>query len=371
MVRNKTTKKTKKKIVLFGLNGRGGTLHYCSRLANALSKLASVSVVLPSYSDKSLFEKDVTILSIYAPPNIIKTAVATCSFQHRKLIRKIKDIKPDYAIFLDDHPWYIYYSKKLLCKFGFVINDPRFHSGDISFPEKIFTRRFHKYMLRKSDKVIILSKAMKKYLLEDGVPEKKIVISRIGEYSFVKKNINSNIKQEKNTILFFGRIAGYKGVDVLIDAVKLASKKIKDIKCIIAGAGDFSEYAAMIDEEHKKNFEIHNRFIDDNEIGGFFQRASVVVLPYKDATQTGVIQIAYSFGKPVIATSVGGLPDMIKEGKTGYLINPDNVNQLTEKIEKLLKNVEKTIYSKECLLFLKSELSWSVISKNMYSDTLS
>jgi len=137
------TKTEKKKIVLFGLNGRGGTLHYCSRLANALSKLASVYVVLPSYSDKSLFEKDIYILSIYAPPNIVKTATATCSFQHRKLMRKIKDIKPDYAIFLDDHPWYAYYSKKLTCKFGFVINDPRFHSGDISFFEKIVTRAFH------------------------------------------------------------------------------------------------------------------------------------------------------------------------------------------------------------------------------------
>ena len=185
----------------------------------------------------------------------------------------------------------------------------------------------------------------------------------------MKKKFNSNIKQEKNTIIFFGRIAGYKGVDVLIDAVKLASKKIKDIKCIIAGAGDFSKYAVMIDEEHKKNFEIHNRFIDDGEIGEFFQRASVVVLPYKDATQTGVVQIAYSFGRPVIVTNVGSLPEIVIDGKTGFVIPSDNSKALSERIVMLLTNKrESLILGKNAIKFLKDELGWENISKKLIAN---
>jgi glycosyltransferase involved in cell wall biosynthesis len=77
---------------------------------------------------------------------------------------------------------------------------------------------------------------------------------------------------------------------------------------------------------------IVDQYISNEEVGWYFNQADVVVLPYLHATQSGVIPIAYHFRKPVIATNVGGLPDVIFDGETGFLVPPDNPTQLANKI---------------------------------------
>jgi len=73
---------------------------------------------------------------------------------------------------------------------------------------------------------------------------------------------------------------------------------------------------------HPERFIVHNEYISEERAAEYFQRASVVVLPYIEASQSGVIPMAYSAGKPVVATTVGGLPEMVDDGYTGYLVSP-------------------------------------------------
>lgn len=127
-------------------------------------------------------------------------------------------------------------------------------------------------------------------------------------------------------ILFFGFIRKYKGLDILLDA--MADKRIKgsNIKLIIAGEyyGDATYYQSLIEKLQLQNqLELFTDFIPNDEIKYYFSAADCVVQPYRTATQSGISQIAYHFEKPMIVTNVGGLPEIVPDGKVGYVTDVD------------------------------------------------
>jgi glycosyltransferase involved in cell wall biosynthesis len=143
------------------------------------------------------------------------------------------------------------------------------------------------------------------------------------------------VEEKEHLILFFGRIWEYKGLEYLIRAEPLISARVPDVRIVIAGQGeDFSRYTRMM--VHPDRFIIHNEYISEERAAEYFRSASVVVLPYIEASQSGVIPLAYSAAKPVVATTVGGLPEMVEDGHTGYLVAPRDSAQLAEAITRLL-----------------------------------
>jgi glycosyltransferase involved in cell wall biosynthesis len=87
-----------------------------------------------------------------------------------------------------------------------------------------------------------------------------------------------------------------------------------------------------------ERFVVYNEFVSDEKRAELFRRASVVVLPYVEATQSGVIPIAYALERPVIATTVGGLPELVEHGRTGFLVEPRDERALARRIVELLQN---------------------------------
>ena len=83
---------------------------------------------------------------------------------------------------------------------------------------------------------------------------------------------------------------------------------------------------------------IRNDFIPDEEVGKYFQESRLVVLPYKNATQSGVIPIAAAYSRPVVASRVGAIPDMVVDGKTGILVEPSSASALASAVNSLLSN---------------------------------
>ena len=141
-------------------------------------------------------------------------------------------------------------------------------------------------------------------------------------------------------LLYFGRIWEYKGISYLIEAEPLISKKVPDVKIVIAGVGeDFDKYRAMI--VNHERFVIHNKFIPHKMVTKLFQEASLIVLPYTDGSQSGVIPMAYAFKKPVVITNVGSLPENVDDGITGYIVPPKDSEKLAEAIIDLLIDAEK------------------------------
>jgi len=136
-----------------------------------------------------------------------------------------------------------------------------------------------------------------------------------------------NLDPDYSYLLFFGFIRAYKGLDILIEAFSDERLRNRKLKLIIAGEfyEDDTPYRALIKKHHLGNDIIFSdHFIPDSEVTYFFSGADIVVQPYKTATQSGVTQIAFHFEKPMLVTDVGGLREIVADGKCGYVVKPES-----------------------------------------------
>ena len=156
------------------------------------------------------------------------------------------------------------------------------------------------------------------------------------------------ISKTFKTILFFGAIRPNKGLDNLLYALPKIKAHIPDIKLLIAGepCEDYRRYKIIIEKEgiQDKIFE-KLEYITHYEVALYFSASDVVALPYNEVTQSGVLQIAYAFGKPVVASSIGGFNETIENGKNGYLVSPHNITALADKIREILLDEVKIAHT--------------------------
>lgn len=349
------------KIVVCALSGRGGTYHYASELMNNYSDYFDVIALLPSYSNKDNISNKIKVVEVEAPPNLFKTIKLSFNFKmHRDVIKKINKVSSKFLNVVDIHPWHLYYIKKIKHeKLIVTIHDPEPHRGEGSWLMMNIIRFVTHRLISASDMVVALGDKQAD-ILKNKYPQKKVISSRLGHSGFLKKTKVFS-SPDNNTFLFFGRIKDYKGLDVLLDALILLKKEIADFKLIIAGEGDISSYSKSL-SKLKGNVEANNKFISDDDLSKYFERSSFVVLPYHEATQTGIVPIAYEFERPVIATKVGSLPEVVINEKTGILIPPNNPKKLKESIKQLLINQDKAkILGKNAKEWSKENLDWKKI----------
>lgn len=177
---------------------------------------------------------------------------------------------------------------------------------------------------------------------------KQVVIPH-GEYGFLDNPPSErkyySIEKKQNSLLFFGNIRPYKGLDVLLNAMAQVVEDFPQIHLTIAGQPlePFDRYQALI-EANKINQHIGLRlgYIPDEDIPDLFHSANIVVLPYRDIDQSGVLLLALAMGNAVVASNTGGMAEVIKDGETGLLVPPNDTEQLTQAIIHLLKDPQKT-----------------------------
>lgn len=135
-----------------------------------------------------------------------------------------------------------------------------------------------------------------------------------------------NLDPQNRYALFFGFIRAYKGLDLLLEAFADERLSQSNLKLLVAGEfyGDPDPYLQKIKElKIEDSVILYNDYIPDTEVNRFFSVADIVAQPYKTATQSGVTQIAFHFEKPMLVTNVGGLPEIVPDGKIGYVVEPD------------------------------------------------
>jgi glycosyltransferase involved in cell wall biosynthesis len=163
--------------------------------------------------------------------------------------------------------------------------------------------------------------------------------------------------------LFFGRIEPYKGLGVLLQAGESLAERGIQFRLIVAGTGrDLNRYLAHI--RGRPWVELIEQRIHADELPELFGRASAVVLPYTEATQSGVAAMAFGFGLPVIASHVGGLPDAVHDEHNGLLIPPSDVSALTDAMARLIASEnlrEQLAYGARASAV--RELSWDSIAQ--------
>lgn len=190
-------------------------------------------------------------------------------------------------------------------------------------------------------------------------------VSQLGIYECMNEFRNANTTIDKtNYILFFGRISPYKGIDYLINAVK---RMTGDVQLIIAGGG--TVYFPKSLYEGDCRITLINRYIDMSELYELITNCGIVVCPYTDATQSGVVMTAYSLYKPVIVTDVGGLPEMVDDGKTGFVIPRKSVEALYKVLEEIYSNpsILQTLSDNIKKKYLSGVGSWQAIANQYLS----
>ena len=141
-------------------------------------------------------------------------------------------------------------------------------------------------------------------------------------------------------------------------------EKYNNITLTIAGNGDFTSYKRKFAD--LKNFTLINRYIEDNEVGALFAGPNiVVVLPYINATQSGVIPIAYEYLTPIIASDTGGLKEQLDDGNIGLLFENGNTNELMERMEEFIKYPNKWVEQKELMKTFRETLDWDILAKRL------
>ena len=306
---------------------------YCVRLVNALAEHADVLLVMPDQiieSHLGQLNGSVKLLRFHNPR--LRQPIRQIR-NIRRLVSQIREFNPDVIHYQGTHLWFDL-ALPWLRRYPlvFTVHDIRPHPGDrLSQKTPQWIENFAR---RQAGELIVHSQYTRNLLLRE-LPRAAERTSVIPHIQIGEAPPSSKAQEEENLILFFGRIWEYKGLEYLIRAEPLITAKVPSARFLIAGEGeDFARYRNMM--VHPDRFVVHNEYIPEDRAADYFRRASVVVLPYIEASQSGVIPMAYSAGKPVVATTVGGLPEMVENGRTGYLVPPRDSAQLAEAVTKLL-----------------------------------
>lgn len=185
-----------------------------------------------------------------------------------------------------------------------------------------------------------------------------------------------NVKPGQPVILFFGLLAPSKGIQDLIEAFALIRKSC-DAKLLIAGyptkhinMEELKEKIAGLDLTEHVSLDM--RYIPLEEVGGLMGLATVAVYPYRSSTQSGALQVAYTFGRPVVAANVGGLPEAVEHGRSGFLVPVQSPPELAEGILKLVTNQDLAkVMGKYSRHLSETRFSWKTVARqiiNVYNQ---
>lgn len=351
-------------------------LYYSVELANALAHNHDVLLVTRDHAfEISSPEESTTIdsfLDAVLDPGVKRLklrfrrgALANLKEVPRVLLQ-IKKFKPDVVHVQETTDWRILFITKMFSKQKRIltVHDVISHPGEENGLLDVIKR-----MLRRSASKIIVHGNYLKDLLHRNYPNLHASIQVIphGVLSSYKKWDVVDVVEEEMTILFFGRISRYKGLDILLEAHRLVLKSLPLATLIIAGKGDTFPEDDITIAQHQ-HMEIHHRFIPNSEVPCFFRRASVLVLPYTEASQSGVVPIAYAFSKPVVVTAVGSIPEVVKEGVNGFIVPPNDAKALAEALIKILSDKSlRLAMGQNAKKIADTELSWDSIAKRTES----
>jgi len=169
---------------------------------------------------------------------------------------------------------------------------------------------------------------------------------------------------QRRVLLFFGYVRRYKGLDTLLEALAIIRPSL-NVHLLVVGEFYHDEqiYRRQIrDLRIDENVTVVSDYIPNDRVGEYFSAADVVVLPYRSATQSGIVQIAYQFDKPVIATDVGGLAEVVRHGVTGFIVPPEDPPALASAVIDFYKEKHEARFTR-AVQKEKKNYSWEAMVK--------
>jgi glycosyltransferase involved in cell wall biosynthesis len=311
---------------------------YCIRLANGLSRGADVLLLLPQeQSAPYRFGLDSAVELVELDVPRLRQPVRQARMVY-SVLRRIRAFAPDVVHYQAGHLWFnlvwpFYRSYPLVL----TIHESRHHAGDrdsAKTPQWIMDLGY-----RRADRIIVHGEQIRSAVIADlGRSTETIdTVPAVPDIVLGAADPGGAVEGDGRSILFFGRIWPYKGLEYLIRAEPLIRERVPDARIVIAGRGeDLARYRAMM--ANPDHFEVRNEYISDQDLVELFKRAAVVVLPHVEASISGVVAVAYTFGKPIVATAVGILPEMVEDRHTGLVVPPRDERALADAIAELLQD---------------------------------
>lgn len=341
------------RVLMIQPTGVSGVWHYATRLSRALAEVGlqvGLATLLP-YEDFGDDEK----VSVWSLGIRRKHSSALSSLPRRLLdhVGKLGRLRETMQAF---HPeivhlhaplgkldsLYFRYMRSLGARVFYTAHDARPLVGESKWSD------WARY--EAADGIVVHSSRCRQYLLDGGIDERKI--RQVVHANYLDLCDGRDLSKEKarallgvpvdsRVVLFFGAIAPYKGLDVLIDAFGRLQRDDPHLYLVIAGGPleDFGPYRRRIEALGSSERIVQDlRYVPAAELSKFFLAADMVALPYRRVSQSGVLQLAYGFGRPVVATDVGGLGEAVAEDGTGMVIDGPDADELARAIRQLLAN---------------------------------
>lgn len=352
---------------------------YSCRLAVALAQYHDVQLILSAPNVAAELEDEFDVLKSHSRLTIIllphRRSPILFLQNTVRLIAEINRFNPDVIHAQEVTKDYLVLSLLMLrSRYPVVItvHDPQPHSGQEAQEMKWSRHRLYHRLFRYLPTHAITHGQI---LCEQLLMQAPHLTGRVTiiPHGYLGPVRTTTQEAEAGTLLFFGRINAYKGLRYFIEATLLLRARGLKVKSIIAGRGeDLAPNRAVIDANDC--FELHEEYVSRGKLSELFGRAQLVVMPYTDATQSGVAAMAIGFGRPMVATRVGSIPEMVKDGETGLLVSPKDAIALADAIAILLNN---PILYAELVSNVRADcagwLGWSSIadtSVNVYLEAI-
>ena len=352
---------------------RGGIAQYTTSLYESFSREHTVlllsfskqhpTVLFPGKTQEDQSERPFGV-SHEAPLNSL------LPWTWKRTAQRVKSHDPELILFQWWHPVFAYAFADIIRRVKlrssalalFLCHNVYSHEGlPLTWGRTVERRLIHK-AFRQVDGFLVHSLSLAEQV---RYFKPKALVRRIyhPSYDFYSRwDTKPQRENEKPRLLFFGNIRRYKGVDVLVRALAVV-EEVLDVEVAIAGEFyiDPAPLRRLADElgvAHRICW--HDQYVSNEQVPALFRSSDVVVLPYRDASQSGVVPLAYEFDVPVIATDVGGLSEVVLEGRTGFLVPTDDPRALAEAIIRYFQEGRKSEFQQNIRSF-KKVLNWDQV----------
>ena len=360
------------RIALLIANEKGGMVQYMYEIFKALRYLDyEPHIFAPQNADLHLSDEERQFFhgyNIVVGNNKIINKIQSWNSHNsnvKSIIMKIEGINPKYLWTTDDKIITTQVGKILSSRVQTImtIHDPSLHpENDKSILRRINQKAWYyfreKYVEVAGCIAFASSNSMQTYISFNPKVKRKAYYIPIGAQIPIRFENRPNdldeIIEEHNYFLFFGRIEKYKGIDLIIETYHSSNEKVP---LVIAGSGQLTKAEQEIIECEPDRIKVINRFIDDSEMLWLIRNAKAIVLPYIEASQSGVLPIAYYYGVPVITSDSPGLAQFVEEGITGYVCS--SADQYKEAYKKVTNNMSLVMCADKIRAYYDCHLDWN------------
>lgn len=348
---------------------RGGIAHFTAQLAREFGKDHDLFIVnfqrqYPSFLFPGKTQYDESGVPVDVESERLIDSINPLSF--RKAARAIIDYRPDLVVFQWWHPFFAFVYRSISGRVR-----KRSHASVVFLCHNVLPHESSVV-----DRVLVRHAfgAVNRFLVQSKEDQEKLrrikpdAVSRFhplpifdvfnsGRYS--RETARRELGVEGKVLLFFGYIRPYKGLGVLLEAF---AETLRDGPATLFIVGEFYEkrehYDSMIIELGiADHIRVVDEYVPNEAVEKYFRACDVVVLPYLSATQSGIVQVAYSFDKPVIVTGVGGLPDVVDDGETGFVVPPRDPGAFAGAIREFFGGGAPDRFE-DRIVAVKSRFSW-------------